>query len=111
VVLKIKAPICNLKTFTLQGKKSWYVDSWYVVLKKLAPMSNLKMFTVEGKKSWYVEKERNSRKSVTKLGTFCMLRTRSSYFVTISSKCATIFLQKITSTTQVTQKITSATQD
>jgi len=65
--------------FTLKGKKSWYVDSWYMVLnKKLAQISNLKMFTLQGKKSWYVEKGKNSRKSVTKLGTFYMLRTRSS---------------------------------
>ena len=35
------------------------------------------MFTVQREKSWYVEKGKNSRKSVTKPGTFCMLRTRS----------------------------------
>jgi len=43
------APISNLKMFTIQRKKSWYV-----VLKKLAPISNLKMFTIQRKKSWYV---------------------------------------------------------
>jgi len=97
----------NLKMFTIQRKKSWYV----VLKKKLAPISNLKMFTIQREKSWYVEKGKYSRNSATKLGTFCMLRTRSSYFVTISCKCATIFAQKIASTTQVTQKIRTATQD
>jgi predicted O-methyltransferase YrrM len=44
-IKKKPAPISNLKMFTLQGKKSWYM-----VLKKTGTYLNLKMFIIQRKK-------------------------------------------------------------